>query len=517
MLKLLVVDDEFFVRRGIIESIDWAKYDIEICGEASNGVEALPLVEQFHPNCILTDLKMGKMDGLEFIEHAKQIDKNIVFVILSGYDDFEDARKAISLGVSEYLLKPIGADELINVILKIKEQLQKKLDVYSNRNSSLQNSVMLSWNTPENTIFSMDNSFFRVFTFRVDNITSRNTFSLNDVSGMVEEYLTLSSISHIVKYSGNNLYIVMLNYKDSFTDFTEFLNCFMEFLHSRNNLEIIIGCGSEYIGYHNINLSYNEAFAALAFHYCQTTEAIVYSNEIPSSLLRKYMYNPMLQNLKHEINLFSDVGTLPTEQYFTKLNLLFQKFSNHDLPFEEAKTFFLKVCIINLNRQNASSHFIVKHINLYDLFHIESCENFDELFLQMKLFRDKINNFQSSIDDNCYCQNIIELAMQYVYDHYAEDISLNLLSQKVHMTPNYLSKIFKDTVGINFKEWLTQYRISKSQELLRDPTLKVYEICSMVGFNDYKHFAAVFKKYVGCSAKEYRLLKIQSELSNNKN
>ncbi|QUO31654.1 response regulator [Faecalicatena sp. Marseille-Q4148] len=517
MMKLLVVDDEFFVRKGIIESIEWSKYDIEICGEASNGMEALPLVEQLHPDCVLTDLKMGKMDGLEFIERAKQIDSNIVFVILSGYDDFEDARKAISLGVSEYLLKPLGADELINIILKIKKQFDSTSSLYAANNPSLQNSIMLSWNTPQNTTFSMDHSFFRVFTFRAEHWPTHTLLPLNEISNIVEEYLSLAGISHIVKSYHYNLFMVMLNYKDSVKDCTEFLNCFSEFLHTKNNLEIIIGCGSEYFGYHNIAQSYNEAFAALAFHYCQLSDPIVYSDSVPHILLRKYMCNPTQQNLKREINFFSDINELSAEQYFSKLYLLFQKFSTHKISLEEAKTLFLRICITNLNKLNLPAHAIVQRINLYSLFDIEHCETYEQLKADMTDFFYKMADSHSvSYDINNY-QHIISLVMQYVYSHYGEDISLSLLSSKVHLTPNYLSKIFKDTVGINFKEWLTQYRITKSQELLRESSHKVYEICSMVGFNDYKHFSSVFKKYVGCSAKEYRTSHLQSDFSENQN
>ena len=124
MLKLMIVDDEYFVRKGIIESISWAEYDVEICGEASDGSHALSLLPDLRPDCILTDIRMGEMDGLSFIEEARKLLPDTIFVILSGYDDFEYARKAISLGVSEYLLKPVGAEELIKVIRKIQEKLR---------------------------------------------------------------------------------------------------------------------------------------------------------------------------------------------------------------------------------------------------------------------------------------------------------------------------------------------------------------------------------------------------------
>lgn len=519
MLRLMIVDDEFFVRRGIIESIEWSKYEIEICGEASNGIEALSLLEHIRPDCILTDIKMGEMNGLEFIEHAQMIDKNIVFVILSGYDDFEDARKAISLGVSEYLLKPIGADELISTMLQIKQKIRKANELGARRNTSLQSSVMLSWNTPGNTSLSMDSSFFRVFTFRVDNtadlsgqtaLTSQK-LSLNYIPNIAEEYLTLAGINHIVKCSDDNIFIVMLNYKNEINNFTDFLNCFIEFFHSKNHIEITIGCGQEYTGYHNINQSYNQAFSALAYHYHISDTPVIYSDDIPKSLLRNYMYNPLLQNFKFDIKFFSDLSQLTLEQYRSKLSMLFKKIANHNLALEEAKTLFLKICIMNLNRLNAPAQTIARNLGLFNLLDIDSCDTLSDLELQMENLCRQIQDFQNAETSNSY-QNIVDLVMQYVYSHYSEDISLSLLSQKVHVTPNYLSKIFKDTVGENFKEWLTQYRIAKSKELLLDASLKVYEIGSLVGFNDYKHFASVFKKYVGCSAKEYRIFKLKSKI-----
>lgn len=518
MIKLMVVDDEFFVRKGIIESIEWSKYDIEICGEASNGIEALSLLEHIHPDCILTDIKMGKMNGLEFIEHAQTIDKNIIFVILSGYDDFEDARKAISLGVSEYLLKPIGAEELINTMLKIKQKIYKANRLDSHQQTSLQNSVMLSWNMSGNTSLSLDCSFFRVFIFRVNNadhlsgqtaLTNQKP-STNYISNIAEEYLILAGINHIVKSFDSNIFIVMLNYKNEINNFTNFLNCFIEYFYSKNNIEIIIGCGQEYTGYHNINQSYNQAFSALACHYHISGPQIIYSENIPKALLRNYMHNPLLQNFKFEIKIFSDLTQLTMKQYHSKLSLLFRKISNHNLTFEETKTLLLKICIMNLNRLKAPAQTIAHDLDLFNLLDIDTCNTFSDLKKQMETVYQQIQNFQKNETDNSY-QNIIDLVMQYVYSHYNEDISLSLLSQKVHVTPNYLSKIFKDTVGENFKEWITQYRIAKSKELLLDPSLKVYEIGSLVGFNDYKHFASVFKKYVGCSAKEYRISMLKSK------
>lgn len=513
MLKLMIVDDEYFVRRGIIESIDWEKYDIEICGEASNGLEALRLLETIQPDCILTDIKMGEMNGLEFIEHAQKKSPEIIFIILSGYDDFEDARKAITLGVSEYLLKPIGAEELIQTILKVKEKLAESNKQIQRHTSSLQSSVMLTWNTPDNTTLSMDHSYFRVFTFRVDNAggTSMSEISPNMICGIVKEYLNLSKINHIVKHSDGNFFIVMLNYRTPFDDFPEFLSCFTEYLQMKKKLQVIIGCGQEYAGYHNINQSYNQAFGALAYHYVEKSPTVVFSDQVPDTLLRNYMYNPRLQHLKNEIKLLSDLSSLTEKQFQARLDSLMHKLSRTEVSPEDLTTIFLKLYIMNLNQMDCSSDSIFKDLKQPDLQTIAVSLSPEKLRAQLKNLFQKITIFMENQSDDVY-QDLIEIILQYVSAHYGEDISLKLLSQKVHITPNYLSKIFKDTLGVNFKEWLTQYRIEKSKELLLDPSLKVYEIGTMVGFNDYKHFASVFKKYTGCSAKEYRVSRLKSEL-----
>lgn len=512
MLKLMIVDDEYFVRKGIIESISWAEYDVEICGEASDGSHALSLLPDLRPDCILTDIRMGEMDGLSFIEEARKLLPDTIFVILSGYDDFEYARKAISLGVSEYLLKPVGAEELIKVIRKIQEKLRKNQEQEDSQNASIQNSVMLSFNTPRAEL-SIQDSYFRVFTFSVNNMeefSSRNTALSSwetlrqQIPGVIQQYLDIAGINHIVKVAGPNLFVVMLNYRTPFAGFTRFLECFAEFLLSHTGSVIRTGCGEEFIGYHNINQSYNQAFAALALHYCRECGSIVYPREVPDWLLRNYMYNPALQNFKSDIRYFSRTAPSSPEQYAARLETFRQKMERLNLDEEDRITMLLKIFILVLNRLEVSADTIRKNSALSALLRGDKEEGSAGLFVRLEKLPGLIHDFLNGESFQSY-QNIIDIVIKYVHQHYGENISLNLLSREVHVTPNYLSKVFKETVGENFKEWLTRYRITKAKELLMDPSLKTYEVAIMTGFSDYKHFASVFKKYTGYSAKEYRL------------
>ncbi|MFD3261714.1 response regulator [Paenibacillus lentus] len=126
MLKALVVDDEYLVRMGIIQTIDWADYNVEIVGEASNGEEGLELALLHHPDVIITDVRMPYMNGLEFIEKIREKDPLVGIVVLSGYDEFQYAQAALRYGASTYLLKPINIEELAATVQSVGNEIMEK-------------------------------------------------------------------------------------------------------------------------------------------------------------------------------------------------------------------------------------------------------------------------------------------------------------------------------------------------------------------------------------------------------
>lgn len=127
MIKILLVDDEPFIRQGIQILIDWKMYGYEIVAEASNGVEAIKELEKNEIDLIITDIKMPEMNGLEFIEYTqKNMNKKYKFMVLSGFYEFEYAKKAIKYNVTDYILKPVVIDELIKILVNFKEEYLKE-------------------------------------------------------------------------------------------------------------------------------------------------------------------------------------------------------------------------------------------------------------------------------------------------------------------------------------------------------------------------------------------------------
>ena len=126
MVKIFLVEDEKFVREGIKNEIDWKSYGFDFVGEAADGELALPLIEMSRPDILITDIKMPFMDGLELGRIVKEKFPETVIIFLSGYDDFDYAQKAIHIGASEYLLKPISKEKLLSVLKKIKTVIISK-------------------------------------------------------------------------------------------------------------------------------------------------------------------------------------------------------------------------------------------------------------------------------------------------------------------------------------------------------------------------------------------------------
>lgn len=134
MIKVLVVEDEEMIRKGIILTVDWAALDCVVVGEATNGIEALEAVNRYNPSLIITDLKMPQMDGIEFLQALRNMGNNAFVIILTAYDTFSYAQSALRLGAVDYLLKPFHDGDLERSITLVRQKME-----------SLQDLTLLPW------------------------------------------------------------------------------------------------------------------------------------------------------------------------------------------------------------------------------------------------------------------------------------------------------------------------------------------------------------------------------------
>lgn len=120
MIKVLLVDDEQFIRQGLKQLVDWKKYGCQIMAEAENGMDAIRILEEMDIDLVFVDIRMPGMTGMELISYVQRnLHRPIRFVILTGYAEFEYARKALQMSVIDYMLKPVQEEELIGILKRV--------------------------------------------------------------------------------------------------------------------------------------------------------------------------------------------------------------------------------------------------------------------------------------------------------------------------------------------------------------------------------------------------------------
>ena len=148
LYRIILVDDEEEVRKSIIRKIKWEENGFLVAGDAENGEDALEKIELLEPDLILTDIRMPYMDGLTLAERVRQKYPSMKIVIFSGYDDFEYAKQAIKLNVTEYILKPVNVEELTAILQKIKANLDQEIEQKRNVNLLRENYIKTFGKTP---------------------------------------------------------------------------------------------------------------------------------------------------------------------------------------------------------------------------------------------------------------------------------------------------------------------------------------------------------------------------------
>lgn len=532
MIKLMIVDDESIIRKGIRTSIDWWKLDVDIVGEARNGKEALELCGQLRPDIVVTDIRMPHMDGLEFARHLKEQFPHTKIVIISGYDDFDYARQALKIGVNEYLMKPVGATELEALITKISDEIvreRKKIEEEQNNLELIRenfpfiqrkwlNRLLKGANTdaalladqagqlnivlegPEYAVLVVDVDDFRLLT---EDASDRDKeLTLYAVANITEEVLSSVFACAVCQSDFDYIYILvnanMKNKHRLIECCEEIRRCVARYM----KLSVTIGAGAYVRELKDIPSSSAQAVFAMQSKVYRGKGQIIVYGETKTGNAGKQTILPPSENDKELLQYLSVMDKTKIDEL---LDEQFRQFAHSHVPYEHIKALCLKWVILamahleQMGVHPGESGFTA--LNPYD--EIEKYETSEDIRRWLgDLFASWIESISAS--KNVRFKHIVTAAIKYIQEHYTEDIRLEDVSSQVYVTPNYFSRVFKEETGQHFTEWLNKYRVDKAKVLLKDVGVKIYEVAERVGYNDYKYFTHVFKKYTGLTPKEYR-------------
>ncbi|MBU3127748.1 response regulator [Clostridium tagluense] len=535
MYKLILVDDEEEVRKGIIQKIKWQEYGFELVGEAENGREALEMAEKFTPDVVVTDIKMPFMDGLQLSEELRKRFPTIKIIILTGFDKFEYAQKAVNLNIALYALKPVCSKEFIEVLLRVKSQIDeemlKKKDMealkehYARSLPILKEKFLTYLITSKaskeeieekckNYNINLNGNRFAVAAINIDNKVEYKD-KKNDNSNEIDlnKFATLNIVEEIlsknnrgIAFIHNELIVLISPHLEEDRGFI--FNTVQSTLEEiRQNIEkylkftITIGLGTIISDVSHISDSYKNAILALDYRFIMGNNRIIWIEDIePSSSKKKVFDEIMEHDLRSSIKVGTEIEIIKT------IEGLFYELIDAKATFKHFQIYLLEILTTIIKTAESLdvdlTYIFGENYNLFvELYEFNDLNQVKNWFQYISI---KIRNYITK-DRQDNCTLLVEKAKAYINKYYSDSsITINSLCNYLYISPTYFSFIFKKETKMTFINYLTQIRMDASKELIKTSKLKSFEIAYKVGYSEANYFSYCFKKHFGISPSEYR-------------
>ncbi|MCI8648963.1 MAG: response regulator [Anaerotruncus sp.] len=525
--KVIIVDDEAEIRDGIRCKIDWAGNGFELVSSAENGQEALELSEQLHPDVVLTDIKMPFMDGLTLAKHLAERMPATKLVLFSGFDDFEYAQKAIQLNVVQYILKPIDAAELTEVLQRLKTQLDtefaEKRDIEALR-AHYQSSLpllreqfycrlidgrMSSQRIREQAaLYEIDlsGSWWTVVLLHIDAGNADSAFAQeSELIPLSVKQLADEGIRHCCQRSLiYNDYVAIIA---SFDEQSQVLTLIDDLNHvctqARRflNLALTAGVGAPCSDLSSLYYSTQGARSALDYRVLMGAGRAIYIGDVEPDPSAQLQFSE-----QESRELISAIKLGTPESIHTAAERFLSQFRAARLPLGQFQLYFIEMMaellkIVRAYQLDIEELFGKDFDGNFHLSRFDSLEELANWFLDTCL---KISTLIRR-ERTYSARATADRAKQFITTHYSDpDISVEMLCDHLHVSPAYFSTLFKKETGMSFVTYLTDVRMDQAVRLLSTTELKTYEISLQVGYIEPNYFSYVFKKRFGISPTKYR-------------
>jgi two-component system, response regulator YesN len=520
MFKILVADDESVIRKGIIAILK-RTLDTDICYlEAGDGIEALELYKEHLPQIIITDIRMPRLNGLELIENMSKFGFLPTIIILSGYADFEYARSAISLGVKEYVLKPIKKQEFINLIdsyikkIIIEEEHVQLKSIQDDASKSLAKVMLQELAISFLNCNNADKSKYYLEKLSKLNINFRNQLLM---CGMIQ-YRTCEERDGniaitIIKFLAeqmkheNRLNCVFIIQYDScrlaavfegrerelmLTAVRQVLGEVCSSIRQNNNSDVFAGIGNIIYGPEFFYKSFQSACKVLNFKlFSHVTNIQIYSEICLGEVCQATRFDDLIQSLE-------DINSTEIIRRFESL-LRLSPSLNIVSAIEQSYANLIDTIAHKITKYN-----MIKAENLHAPISFFELWSFSHLKYEVIKYVEQVQEYACKASIDVSNKKLIVDVLSYVKENAIRDINLNIVAEHFSRTPAYMSTLFKKGTGEGFNTFLNRIRIDLAKEMLADSNIPIHEVSGLCGYSNSKYFSVVFKKMVGVSPATYR-------------
>ncbi|NRY62350.1 response regulator transcription factor [Clostridium beijerinckii] len=534
MYKVMIVDDEIPAREILSYIINWQETDFRIVYSASNGKEALDKYADIKPDLIITDIQMPIIDGLDLIEEIQKINKSQKFLILSCYEDFTYAQRAMKMRVTDYLIKDlITPNDLYGILAKTKTDLDnmtiKKSEIRKehkllnflkeNKDIALRKLIFNDiseddcYNLIENLNLNLNGKLFVLFLIQIDNffkyIEDENfyTNTLNEIIKNVSETIEELNIGECF-YSENGEFTAIVRLTPTISEADIINECYYLAQEIRkrislmHNISLTISVSSTFKKPFKIKKYFDEAFKLSKMKVFLGNDTIILNNTFVKNL---DLDTDTLTKRINAINISIEQNNI--ENLKSELTRLYDKDIRGFMQFNYLNyinSSLLDLLVRTCNRYSIAYEdiFSTSYIPIEILSTKETVEEMSEWFLE--IFTKIINiNFNNSFK-NKYSKKVAD-SIDYINKNlFNQSLSLTDIAENINVHKVYLCRIFKEETGENVTQYILKARIEKSKEIILSTNYKLYEISDKLGFNSPQQFSILFKKVTGITPNQFR-------------
>jgi two-component system response regulator YesN len=505
MIKLLIVDDEQIEREGM-QAILLRAYPDLVIEQAKNGKIALEMADKFRPDLILMDIMMPGMNGLEAIEQISAAFPEMKFVMVTAYDMFDYARTALKLGVKDYLLKPSKPSEIVDTVGKLLKEIEAEKN-YVAVNKLQQEALEKAMRVVETDVVTqllydhVHEIHIDLLMEMLDTKTSSESFVMvlllpagsEHLYQVIKEKVRKNGSGWVGALSGCQLPIIVFREPDnSFrTQAVSLARDILSAVKAESAARLFVGIGNPYGSLDQIRQSYQEALNATM----DTSIPVKY---------RFYSDMPVLGAVsdgqlgrQREKQLFDQVRLGQWDLVTDTIFEVIQSYASTGTNLLQTQQRILELLWMAARVMNELG------IDIDTPTYSMQAQDYRQLRIETSHLLGQMRQVHEESYERLEADKIQKIK-QYIVEHSHEDISLDALANKVGLSPIYISKMFKEKLGVNYIDFLTECRIEKAKILLADSEKSLKEITFEIGYHEPNYFSKVFKKMCGISPTEYR-------------
>lgn len=520
MYKVIIIDDEQLILDGLEQMVDWEALGCAVCASATSAEEGIEKIKEYSPDIILTDVRMKAMTGLEMLEEVIDLIPRTKIIIMTGYRNFEYAQKAISLGVSEFILKPTKIVDIQNAVKKTVKQLDGMYKMIDDVEKLTANKIQLNQLYVEKILFD---------------ILMFKTCDMESTQNKLSQYNTDFSNYLVISLDGENFWKehiseIVPQIRAAFENMVLFDNDFYIIYSQQNiNISVVLCVKDENISIDivrnnllNINYRFSDLFG-------EKVSMGVSKNGHDISEIRD-RNRESYQALEHRIytgegavNFYEDINLMMYD--YDYLNIYQENIFSCVVAGDKGKTnVVMKDIDVYLKEQSLVEvqRFVFDTVKLYYTYYFKiksapwkevNFEHLEEMIYKcddLNILVELLFTFSEEMVGNFYkysasiLNDMINNIRQYINDNYAHSITRDDIAKYVHASPSYVSTAFKRATNTTLMQYINNVRINEAKKLLSAGKHSHQVISEMVGFNDYAYFSNTFKKHTGTSPSKWQ-------------